>query len=200
MIMKHLAALPALFLVVSPVLGDDEIRPPFEVELKAAVMAYREGDFEKAREHTAKGLAMLDELKAGTITATLPEPPEDWRAGEIRNEDVPAFLGGGRVLKRLYEEKDSDKRIELEVIFESGLSKIFVGLVGNDAVAEAQGFKMRRIGREHALIKQTDKGLEIHIPVEEKILVKLTGKGGAEEKEVLDLARDIDLGTLRKLK
>ena len=162
-------------------------------------MAYREGDFEKAREHTAKGLAMLDELKAGTITATLPEPPDDWRAGEIRKEDVPAFLGGGRVLKRLYEEKDSDKRIELEVIFESGLSKIFVGLVGNDAVAESQGFKVRRIGREQALIKETDKGLEIHIPVEDKILVKLTGKGGAEEKEVLDLARDIDLGSLRKL-
>lgn len=198
MIMKHLAALPAFLLAVSPVFGADEIRPPFEVELKAAVMAYREGEMEKAREHTEKALKMLDELKAGTITATLPEPPEGWRAGEIRKEDVPAFLGGGRVLKRLYEKKDGDERIELEVIFESGLSKILAGLA-NDAVAESQGFKVRRVGRERALIKETEKGLEIHILVEEKLLVKLTGKGGVKEKEVLDLIREVDLGTLRKL-
>jgi hypothetical protein len=194
--MKTIAACLALGLAAA---AADEIRPAFEVELKAAVMAYREGDLAKARRHTERALKMLEELKAGTINATLPEAPEDWRAGEIRKEQVPAFLGGGRVLKRHYEEKDGDKRIELEVLFESGLSKLFVGMAGNDAVAEAQGFKLRRIGRAKALIKATAKGLEIHIPVENTLLVKLTGKGGAGEKEVLDLARDIDLGTLRKL-
>jgi hypothetical protein len=197
--MKAPAVLPALVVAAAPVLVADEIRPPFEVELKAAVMAYREGDFEKAREHTAKGLAMLDEMKAGTITATLPEPPEGWKAGEITKEEVPPFLGGGRLMKRTYEEEDGKKKIVLEVIFESGLSKLFSGMMANDAIAEAQGHKVRRLGRERAFIKETPKGLEVHVPIEEKLLVKLTGKDGAEEKEVLDLAREIDRGTLRKL-
>jgi hypothetical protein len=190
-------ALALVLAATSPVVAD-EIRPPFEVELKAAVMAYREGDFEEAREHTEKALKMLDEMKSGTITATLPGAPEGWRAGDVRKEDIPALFGGGRVVKRLYEKKDGDQRIELEVIFESGISKIMAPLA-NDAVAESQGFKVRRIGRESALIKETKKGLEIHILVEDKLLVKLTGKGGAEEKEVLDLAREVDLGTLRDL-
>lgn len=198
--MKAPAVLLALVFAAAPVLVADEIRPPFEVELREAVMAYREGDFEKAREHTEKALKMLDDMKAGTITATLPDPPEGWKAGEISKEKVPEFLGGGRTLKRLYEEEDGKKKIQLEVIFDSGLGKLFIGMMANDAVAEAQGHKVRRIGRERALIKETKTGdIEVHVPVEEKLLVKLIGKGGAEEKEVLDLAREIDRGTLREL-
>ena len=85
------------------------------------------------------------------------------------------------------------------MIFESGLIKMFMGMVANDAIAESQGFKVRRIGRERALIKEVPKGIEVNIPIEDKMMVKLTGKGGADEREVLDLAREIDRGTLRKL-
>jgi hypothetical protein len=188
-----------VLLAAAPCRGADEIRPPFEVELRAAVMAYREGEMDKAREHTAKALAMLDEMKAGTITATLPDAPDGWKAGEIRKEKLPDFLGGGRTLKRTYEEEDGDKKIELEVIFDSQLGKMLMGLMANDAIAEAQGFKVRRIGRERALIKPAGGGLELNLPIEEKLLVKLTGKGGTEEKDLLEMAREVDRGTLREL-
>jgi hypothetical protein len=85
---------------------------------------------------------MLEEMKAGTITATLPDPPEGWKAGGDPQGGYPAVHGRGRVtVKRLYEEKDGDKKIELEVIFESGLSEDVHGVDGQRCGGRVAGFQ-----------------------------------------------------------
>lgn len=176
-----------------------QIRAPFEDELRQAVAEYRAGRFDGAREHTRKALAILDEAKAGTVGDALPPAAEGWEAGEIAKEDVPQFLGGGRTVKRLYQEKAGRKRLQLEVIFDAPMGKLLMGLLANDQMAEAQGFKVRRVGRERALLKQSGDTIELNMPIEDKLLVKLTGSGGAEEKDVLALAREVDRAALKGL-
>lgn len=130
----------------------------------------------------------------------LPPAPDGWQAGEVKKEDVPQFLGGGRTVKRLYEEQAGKKRIQLEVIFEAPMGKLLMGLLANDQLAEAQGYKVRRVGRERALLKEAPGGtVELHMPIEDKLLVKLTGSGGVEEQEMLELAREVDRGALKGL-
>jgi hypothetical protein len=40
----------------------------------------------------------------------------------------------------------------------------------------------------------------LDVPIDERILVKLTGKGGAEEKDLLELARELDRRSLKQVK
>jgi hypothetical protein len=68
-------------------------------------------------------------------------------------------------------------------------------LGSNDAIAESQGFKVRKVGGDRALLK----GAELNLPVDERFLVKLAGKGGAEEKDLLAFARDVDRHALKKV-
>lgn len=195
-------------LILSPLLGAAMLVPlfaadpkkpePFEDSLRDAVKEYRAGKLDKARAALDKATALLETQRSGKVATTFPDPPEGWSAGEVEKSDIPDYLGGGRTIKKTYLEKAGRKEIILEVIIESSFAKLLTGLVGNDAVAESQGFKVRKIGNDRALLKETATGGELNLPVDDRILIKLTGKGGAGEKDLLAMARDVDRNSLKK--
>ena len=75
-----------------------------------------------------------------------------------------------------------------------------MGLVANDQVAESQGYKVKRANSERVLIKETGGNVELNMPVDERILVKVIGKGGATEDEAIKLVREIDRRGLKDMK
>jgi hypothetical protein len=172
---------------------------PFEDILRDAVKEYRAGRVDKTREALDRAIKLLDERKSGKVVDAFPEAPEGWTVGDVEKSEIPAIMGGGRSIKKIYREKEGKKEISLEVIHDSPFGKLLMGLMVNDAVAEAQGFKVRSVGADRALFKETADGGELNLPIDEKILVKLTSKGGALEKDMMALARYIDRLSLKKV-
>ncbi|MBN8457678.1 MAG: hypothetical protein J0M04_07565 [Verrucomicrobia bacterium] len=194
--MKTLLALCASAALMPLVHAADPKNPePFEDALREAVKEYRAGKLDKARAALDQAAALLDKHQTGKVADTFPDPPEGWIVGDVEKSNIPDYLGGGRTIKKTYREKAGKKEIVLEVIVDSSYAKLLVGLVSNDAIAESQGFEVKKIGGDRALLK----GNELNLPVDERFLVKLTGKGGAEAKDLLAFARDVDRHALKKV-
>ena len=194
--MKTLLALIASAALMPTVHAADPKKPePFEDALREAVKEYRAGKLDKARAALDQAAAMLDKHQTGKVADTFPDPPEGWTVGDVEKSNIPDYLGGGRTIKKTYREKAGKKEIVLEVIVDSSFAKLLVGLGSNDAIAESQGFEVKKIGGDRALLK----GNELNLPVDERFLVKLTGKGGAEAKDLLAFARDVDRHALKKV-
>jgi hypothetical protein len=172
---------------------------PFEDILRDAVKEYRAGRVEKSREALDRAVKLLDERKSGKVVDSFPDAPEGWTVGDVEKSEIPAIMGGGRSIKKIYREKEGKKEVTLEVIHDSPFGKLLMGLMVNDAVAEAQGFKVRSVGGDRALLKESADGGELNLPIDEKILVKLTSKGGALEKDMMALARYVDRRSLKKV-
>ncbi len=191
-----------LMMVVSlgallPVRAAETKKPdPFEEALRDAVKEYRAGKIDKVRESMARATKVLDERLSGKVVDTFPEAPEGWIAGDVENAEIPQVFGGGKTIRKNYRQKEGKKEILLEVICDSSYGKLMMGLLASDAVAEGQGYKVEKIGADRVLLK----GAELHMPVEDRILVKLTAKGGADDKDMLKLARYLDRSALRKVK
>ena len=198
--LKPAIALIGLALVSVTLAAEPKKPEPFEDALRDAVKEYRAGKPDKAREALDKASAILDQLRSGKVANTFPDPPAGWTAGETEKSDIPDYLGGGRTVKKTYLEKSSRREIILEVIYDSSFAKLLMGLASNDAIAESQGFKVRRIGNDPALLKESATGAELNLPIDDTTLVKLTGKGGAGEKELVALARDVDRNALKQAK
>lgn len=190
----------AFFLMSAALMAETPKPEPFEDALREAVKQYRAGKIEEARAAMDKAKGVLDQQQATLIKSTLPDAPEGWKAESIKTEDVPALMGGGRVMKRSYLQKDGAKEMLLEVIYDSPTVKLIIGLVANDTVAESQGFKVKRVSGDRALIKQNGESIEVNLPLDERILVKITGNHGASEEDALKLIRDLDRKVLKEAK
>ena len=173
---------------------------PFEDALREAVKQYRSGKLEETRAALDQASKLLEQKRSGKVASTFPDPPEGWTAGEVEKAEIPALLGGGRTVKKTFNEKAGRKEVLVEVIYDSSLGQLLAGVASNDAIAESQGYKVRRIGNDPALLKEAPTGSELVLPVDASVMVKLTGKGGAAEKELLAIARGIDRRALRDAK
>jgi hypothetical protein len=166
---------------------------PFEDALREAVKQYRAGKPAEARVALDKAKALLDKAKSEEMGSALPDPPTGWVAEEMKTEDVSALYGGGKVLKKLYKNKTGQEEMQVEVFYGSSFIKLIRGLFASEEVAKSQGFEIKRAGGEKALVKKIgDKNFEINMPLEEDVMVKLTGKDGTAEDLMLKFLRDID--------
>jgi hypothetical protein len=192
--------LTAFFLMSAALVAETPKPEPFEDALREAVKQYRAGKIEETRAAMEKAKGILDQQQATLIKSTLPDAPEGWKAESIKTEELPALLGGGRVMKRSYLQKDGAREMLLEVSYDSPTVKLIISLVANDAVAEAQGFKVKRVGGDRALIKQVGESIEVNLPLDERILVKITGSHGATEEDAMKLIRDLSRAVLKDAK
>jgi hypothetical protein len=168
----------------------------FTDALHDAAKEYQGGDIEKARTALYKATAILDARQAGKVADSFPDAPKDWTSGEVEREVVPDLLGGGKTIRKAYMEKGSRKKIILEVIIGSKLTGLIAGMSSNDAVAASQGYTVKKISADRAMLK----GNELLMPVDEKVLIKLTASGGADDKELMTMAHEVDRFALKRMK
>ena len=169
---------------------------PFTDALHDAAKEYQSGDIEKARAALNKATTILDARQADKVAISFPDAPKDWTSGEVEREVIPDLLGGGKTIRKAYMEKGSRKKIVLEVIVGSKLTGLIAGMGSNDAVAASQGYTVRKISNDRALLK----GNELLMPVDDKVLIKLTASGGADDKDLMTMAREVDRFALKRMK
>ncbi len=173
---------------------------PFEDALREAVKSYRDGEIEEAASALDQARAILDKAKADRVRDALPDPPEGWSADEMTTEDVPAQFGGGKVAKKLYKQKSAQTEVLLEIYHGSSFIKLLRGLYASDEVAKSQDFEIKRAGGEQVLVKQLENhNWEVIHPFEDDLMIKLTGRDGAEPAMMLRLIREVDRRSLRSL-
>ncbi len=173
---------------------------PFEEALREALKQHRAGNISESTAALDRARGILEKVKSEQIGNALPDPPTGWEADEMKVEDVSPFLGGGKVAKKLYKNKTGQQQILLEVYYGSSLIPLVRGMVENEEIAKAQGQEVKQAGGEKVLVKKIDaKNYEINMPMEEAIMVRLTGKEAAEESMMLKMMRDIDRRAIKSL-
>lgn len=173
---------------------------PFEDTLREAVKQYRAGKINEAATALDQAKALIDKQKSAQVGSTLPDAPEGWSTDDMKTEDVPGHLGGGKVVKKLYKNKTGQEEVLLEVYYGSTYIKLIRGLLASDDIARSQGFEIKRAGGEKVLVKKLgENNYELNVPMEDEIMIKLTGADGAKEDFMLDMLREIDRRELKSL-
>jgi len=189
-----------LGLLSLPVVAQTGKADPFEDALRESVKQYRAGKIAEATAALDQAKGIIEKAKAAQMGSALPDPPEGWEADEMKTEDVGPFLGGGKVVKKLYKNKSGQQQIQLEVFYGSSLIKLMRGMLANENIAQAQGYDTKRAGGEKVLVKKVDaKNFEINMPMEDEILVRMTGKEAAEEDMMIKLMREVDRREIKSL-
>lgn len=173
---------------------------PFEDALRESVKQYRAGKIAEASVALEKAKEIIEKAQSAQMGNALPDPPSGWEADDMKTEDVGPFLGGGKVVKKLYKNKSGQQQVQLEVFYGSSLIRLMRGMLANEAIAKAQGYETKRAGGESVLVKKVDaKNSELNMPMEDEIMVRMTGREGAEEDLMLKLMRDVDRREIKSL-
>ena len=198
--LKVFSAAMVLGMSCLPLAAQSGKADPFEEALRESVKQYRAGKMPEASQALEQAKGILEKLKSEQMGSALPDPPAGWEAEDMKTEDVGPFLGGGKVVKKLYKNKSGQQQVQLEVFYGSSLIKLMRGMLANAAIAKAQGYDTKRAGGEEVLVKKVDaKNFEINMPMDDEILVRMTGREGAEEDLMLKLMRDVDRREIKSL-
>jgi hypothetical protein len=198
--MKFAIFVFGLFFTVLPITAQTTKGEPFEEALRESLKQYRAGNIAESTAALNQARAVLEKVKSVKMDHTLPVVPEGWVADEMKTEDVAPLLGGGKVVKKLYKNKSGQQQIQLEVFYGSSLIKLIRGLMENESLAKGQGYELKKANGENVLVKKIDaKNFELSMPMDDAIMVRLTGKEAADEAMMLKMMRDLDRQKIKDL-
>ncbi|MCW1924379.1 hypothetical protein OKA05_17565 [Luteolibacter arcticus] len=183
-------------LSVPAVFAKEEAKKPdlFESGLRQVMEDHRKGDDEAVVEKLRILLKMMEEKGAKKVGDLLPEQIEAWKGESLKQDDL-AVLGGGVSMSRVY--ASGKKQVTVKVIKDSPLVKQLIPLIGNEELMKLANRKTYSISGETAAMEGEKK---LQLVVDQRILVELLANGEAEEKDLVALARKLDLNALAKMK
>lgn len=166
----------------------------FESGLRQVMDDYRKGNEEAVVEKLRVLLKMMEEKGAKKVGDLLPESIDAWKGESLKQEDLAA-LGGGVSMSRVY--ASGKKQVTVKVIKDSPVVKQLIPLIGNEELMKLANRKTYSISGETAAMEGEKK---LQLVVDQRILVELTANAEAEEKDLVALARKLDLNALAKMK
>lgn len=198
--MKYAIFPISLLLAVLPTFAQTAKGDPFEEALRESLKQYRAGNIAESTVALNQAKAVLDKVQSVKMDNTLPAIPKGWVADEMKTEDVAPLLGGGKVVKKLYKNQSGQQQIQLEVFYGSSLIKLIRGLMENESIAKGQGHEIKKANGESVLVKKIDaKNYELSMPMDDIIMVRLTGKEAADQEMMLKMLRDLDRQKIKDL-
>ena len=171
----------------------DKKKDPIEQGLRDAFSAYQKEDLDTVAAKLKEILKAIDEKKAAKVGAVLPDEIDDWKADELKREDLAA-LGGGISVKRTYTREE--KSITAKVVKDSPMVDQWLKILSNRDALKFTGKKVHTIDGEAALV---DSERKILIGIEGEVLLELDGDNDCEAKDILAFARKLDLKAMKKL-
>ena len=195
--MKALLSLLAIAALSVPVASaKEEPKKPdlFESGLRQVMDDYRKGNEKAVVEKLRVLLKMMEEKGAKKVGDLLPEEIDPWKGESLKQEDLAAF-GGGVSMSRVY--ASGKKQVTVKVIKDSPVVKQLIPLIGNEELMKLANRKTYNISGETAAMEGEKK---LQLVVDQRILVELTANAEAEEKDLVALARKLDLNALAKMK
>lgn len=162
--------------------------------LREAFRLHQKGDAEALAAKLRELTKMVEDKGAAKVAVLLPDKLGDWKAGELRREDLAA-LGGGISLARKYE--SGEKSVSVKVVKDSPLAKQFIPLLLNEDLMRASGRKSHRISGETGYMEGERK---LQMVLAGTVYLELAGNGTTSENDLVEVARGLDLRALGKLK
>lgn len=195
-VMKKTVA--ALFLVslcfAIPCHGEEKEEPD-EVEnaLRQVYATYKAGDKQEVLSQLRALVRLVEGKAAEAVGELLPAEVDDWKGESMKREDL-TFAGGGISIARTY--VSGERQITVKVIKDAPVLKPMIELLGNKNLLALGTRETHRISGETAVMEGERK---LQMVLDQRIYVELVANEGADGKDLVSLARKLDLRALAKL-
>jgi hypothetical protein len=166
----------------------DEITDAIEQGRKA----YQAGDLANAKQSLDLASQLIGQKNAESFGKLLPQALAGWKAEEVQTTAIGNSGFGASTASRTYTNPKGDN-VEVQITGDSAMIMQFATLLANPQIAGAMG-KIMRIGSQSAI--QSTQG-DVHMVVNNKYLVLVTGSGSAADK--LAYAGAVDVAKLSKM-
>jgi hypothetical protein len=166
----------------------DEITDAIEQGRKA----YQAGDLANAKQSLDLASQLIGQKNAESFGKLLPPALAGWKAEEVQTTAIGNVGFGASTASRTYSNAKGDN-VEVQITGDSAMIMQFATLLANPQIAGAMG-KIVRVGSQRAI--QSTQG-DVHMVVNNKYLVLVTGSGSAVDK--LAYAGAVDVAKLSKM-
>jgi len=171
----------------------EEKKDPFEAGIREAWDLYKDGKEEEVSEKLRELLKIMEERGAEKVIEVLPGQIDYWKGGALEREDL-AVMGGGISLSRTY--ATGKRKVEVKVIKDSPLMKQLAPLIANPQLLALGKRETHKISGKTAVM---DGDTKLQMILSDRIYLELNSMGEATEKDLVALARELDLKALSKI-
>ena len=179
----------AAFIAAAPVFAfADDITDAIDQARKA----YQGGDLAGAKQSLDLASQLIGQKNADAFGKLLPAPLAGWKADEVQTTSLGAVGFGASTASRHYTNAKGDS-VEVQITGDSAMVMQFATVLNNPAIAGAMG-KLVRVGSQRAVQAQNG---DIHLVINNKYLVMVSGSGSANDK--LAYAQAVDVAKLSKM-
>ncbi len=154
--------------------------------------AYQAGDLAGAKQSLDLASQLIGQKNAESFGKLLPPALPGWKAEDVQTTAIGSTSFGASTASRSYSNAKGDT-VEVQITGDNMLITQFATLLANPAIAGAMG-KIVRVGSQRAI--QGPQG-DVHLVVNNKYLVMVTGSGSAADK--LAYAGAVDVAKLSKM-
>jgi hypothetical protein len=189
---RILAALLLLVIASVPAAADEIIE-----QINQAIELYQAGDFAGAAGELEFAAAQIRQLRAGEISAALPEPLPGWNADTAETASMGASMfGGGTAANRAYHKDDSS--VDINLVMDSPMLQSLAMMINNPMLLSGSGQKLVRVqGNKAALEWEGDSG-SINVIVMGSVLVTVNGNDLSQD-ELTAYAEAVDYKLIKEI-
>ncbi|MGE9268938.1 MAG: hypothetical protein ACQKBY_12650 [Verrucomicrobiales bacterium] len=181
-----------LILALTSLHAQQEKPDPVEEKLREAFKSNQDEEYSQCIATLRETITLLEAKNAERAEAILPPEIEDWKGGDFKREDL-SVLGGGLSVTRSY--RLEEKEITIKLLKDSPLAEQWIALMGNEDLLALGGRKTKTIFGETGVVE----GNKLSIVIDKRILIELTGDNDCSERDILSLARKLDMHALKKM-
>ena len=191
--MKLILALGIVVWISGNVVAEEKTEDEIEMGLRNVFTVYKKGDKKEALERMRALVKLMEANSADAVAELLPEEVGDWKGETMKKEDL-TIAGGGVSISRVY--VDGEKNVTVKVIKDAPVIKPIIAMLGNKELLALSGRKTSRISGELAVMEGERK---LQMVLDERIFVELEGNAVSDERDLVSLARKLDLRAISKL-
>jgi len=185
--LRMMAAVAALA-ISAPAFAADEVLEAIDQGRKA----YQGGDLSGAKQSLDLASQLIGQKNADSFGKLLPQPLAGWKADEVQTTAIGAVGFGASTASRHYTNAKGDS-VEVQITGDSAVVMQYATVLNNPAIAGAMG-KIIRVGSQRAIQAQNG---DVHMVVNNKYIVMVSGSGNANDKAAY--AQAVDVAKLSKM-
>ena len=186
--LMRIVAAAAILFAVTPAFAADEVIEAIDQARKA----YQGGDLAAAKQSLDLASQLIGQKNADAFGKLLPAPLAGWKAEEVQTTSIGNVGFGASTASRSYTNAKGDS-VEVQITGDSAMVMQFATVLNNPAIAGAMG-KLVRVGSQRAVQAQNG---DIHLVINNKYLVMVSGSGNANDK--MAYAQAVDVAKLSKM-
>jgi len=166
-------------------------------QIMQAIELYKAGDYAGAAGDLEFAAAQIRQMRAGEISAALPEALAGWVAQDTETASMGAsYMGGATSANRSYTKDEAS--IDVNILTDSPMLSSLSMLLNNPMLLSTSGQKLIRVeGNKGALDWDGDSG-DLNVVVNGNVLVSLSASNCTKD-DLMAYAEAVDYALIKKL-